>query len=45
MSYDIVIRNGTIVDGTGGPRYHADVAVSDGKITAIGKITDGGTLL
>ena len=41
MSYDIVIRNGTIVDGTGGPRYRADVAVSDGKITAIGKITDG----
>ena len=41
MSYDIVIRNGTIVDGPGGPRYRADVAVTNGKIAAIGKSTDG----
>lgn len=41
MSYDIVIRNGTIVDGNGGPRYRADVAVSNGTIAAIGKITEG----
>jgi N-acyl-D-aspartate/D-glutamate deacylase len=41
MSYDIVIKNGTVVDGTGAARYRADVAVSDGKIAAIGKITDG----
>jgi len=39
--YDIVIKNGTIVDGTGAPRYRADVAVSGGKITEIGKVTDG----
>ncbi|HXG23895.1 MAG TPA: amidohydrolase family protein, partial [Chthonomonadales bacterium] len=41
MAYDIVIRNGTIVDGTGGPRYRADIAVAGGKIAAIGKVTDG----
>lgn len=34
---DILIRNGAIVDGTGRPGYEADVAVSGGKIKAIGK--------
>ncbi|HCD26421.1 MAG TPA: amidohydrolase, partial [Gammaproteobacteria bacterium] len=38
MSYDLLIKNGTVVDGSGGARYRADVAVSDGKIAAIGKI-------
>ncbi|MGE0415900.1 MAG: amidohydrolase family protein [Acetobacteraceae bacterium] len=32
----LVIRNGTIVDGTGGDPYEADLAVADGRITAIG---------
>ena len=41
MSYDLLIKNGTVVDGTGAPSYRADVAVADGKIAAIGKITDG----
>jgi len=41
MSYDLLIKNGTIVDGTGAPRYQADVAVA--KIAEIGKITDGAT--
>lgn len=41
MSYDLLIKNGTVVDGTGAPRYQADVAVADGKIAEIGKITDG----
>ncbi len=40
MSYDIVIRNGTVVDGSGLPRYQADVAVENGRIAAIGKIND-----
>lgn len=38
MSYDLIIRNGTVVDGTGASRFHADIAVSDGKIAEIGKV-------
>jgi len=33
---DLVIRNATVIDGTRAPRYQADIAVSDGVITAIG---------
>jgi N-acyl-D-amino-acid deacylase len=40
MAYDIVIKNGTVVDGSGGARYRADVAVQDGKIAAIGRINE-----
>ena len=35
-SPSLVIRNGTIVDGTGGDPYEADLAVANGKIAAIG---------
>jgi len=35
-SPSLVIRNGTIVDGSGGNPYEADLAVTDGKIAAIG---------
>jgi N-acyl-D-aspartate/D-glutamate deacylase len=38
---DLVIRNSTVVDGTGAPRYQADVLVSQGRIAEIGKITAG----
>jgi len=38
MSLDIVIRNGTIVDGSGMARYRADVGVKDGIIVEIGRI-------
>ena len=41
MSYDLLIKNGTVVDGTGAPQYRADVAVANGKIAEIGKVTDG----
>ena len=42
MAYDLVIRNGTIIDGSGGARYRADIGVNDGKITNIGRITESG---
>jgi N-acyl-D-amino-acid deacylase len=39
-AYDIVIRNGHIVDGTGSPWHSGDVGVRDGKIAAIGDLAD-----
>lgn len=38
MSYDLIIRNGVVVDGSGLPRYRADVAIAQGRIAAIGKL-------
>jgi N-acyl-D-amino-acid deacylase len=38
MPYDLVIKNGMVVDGTGFARYRADVAIKDGAIVEIGKI-------
>ena len=42
MSYDLVIRNGTIVDGLGGEPYRGDVAVSGGVIVAVGAVDGDG---
>ena len=36
--YDLVVRNATVIDGTRAPRYQADIAVSGGKIAAIGRL-------
>jgi N-acyl-D-amino-acid deacylase len=36
--YDLIIRNGHIMDGTGSPWYAADLAVKDGRIAAIGDL-------
>jgi N-acyl-D-amino-acid deacylase len=36
--YDLVIRNGRIVDGTGSPWYAGDIAIRAGKIAAIGNL-------
>jgi N-acyl-D-aspartate/D-glutamate deacylase len=36
--YDLIIRNGRIVDGTGAPAYRGDLAVKDGRIAALGKV-------
>ncbi|HKD70281.1 MAG TPA: amidohydrolase family protein [Candidatus Binataceae bacterium] len=41
MAYDLLIKNGTVVDGTGAPRVQADVAIVNGKIAEVGKIKDG----
>lgn len=38
MTYDLLIRNGTIVDGLGGEPYVGDVAVKDGLIAAVGAV-------
>lgn len=40
MSYDLVIKNGTVIDGSGMPAYRADVGVTGGKIASIGRITE-----
>jgi N-acyl-D-aspartate/D-glutamate deacylase len=38
VSYDLVIRNGTLVDGSGGEPTRADVAVAGDRIAAIGRV-------
>ncbi len=39
-SFDLVITNGHIIDGTGSPWYSGDVGIRDGKIAAIGNLSD-----
>ncbi len=39
--YDLVIRNGKIVDGTGNPWYHGDLAIRGDKIAAVGRVPAG----
>ncbi len=39
MSYDIVIKNGTVVDGSGQPAIQADVAIKGNRIVEMGKVT------
>ena len=43
MTYDLLIRDGRIIDGSGMPGYRGDVAVKDGKIAAIGKLSGPAT--
>ena len=41
MAYDLVVKNGLLVDGTGAPARRADVAVAGGTIAEIGRVTAG----
>ena len=42
MAHDIVIRGGTVIDGTGAEGRNADVAIDGDRITAIGEVTEDG---
>ena len=42
MGYDLVIRGGSVVDGTRLPRFNADVGIRDGRVTKVGRIDDPG---
>ena len=40
MTWDLVVRGGSVVDGTGMRAFTADVAVKDGRIARIGRVTE-----
>ena len=40
--HDLVIKGGTVVDGTGAPARTADVAISDGRVTEVGRVDGAG---
>ena len=40
--HDLVIRGGTVVDGSGGPQRNADIAVSDGIVAEVGEVSGSG---
>src|SRR5437762_2085073 len=42
FTYDLVVRNGKIVDGTGNPWFHGDLAIKGDKIAVLGKIPGKG---
>ena len=42
MAHDLVIRGGTVVDGSGKKRFTADIGVKDGRIAEIGKVSAAG---
>jgi len=43
MAYDLLIKNGTVIDGSSAARRQADVAVAGGRIAEIGRVKDGAT--
>ncbi len=47
MKFDLIVKNGGLIDGTGNPWYRADVGVKDGKIAAVSRrgLVDGERLI
>jgi N-acyl-D-amino-acid deacylase len=43
MAYDLLVKNGRIVDGSGMPAFMGDVAVRNGKIVEVGKLSGQAT--
>ena len=41
MTFDLLVRNAQVIDGTGAPAFPGDVAVQGGKIAEVGKVTGG----
>lgn len=41
MTFDLLVRNAQVIDGTGAPAFPGDVAVQGGKIVEVGKVTGG----
>ncbi|WP_309091914.1 amidohydrolase family protein [Phenylobacterium sp.] len=41
-AFDLVVRGGTLADGSGAPTYEADVGVKDGRVAAVGKLAGAG---
>jgi N-acyl-D-aspartate/D-glutamate deacylase len=40
--HDLVVKGGTVVDGTGAPAFQSDIAINDGRIKEVGKVTNTG---
>ena len=38
MKYDLIIKNGTVIDGSSMPRFQADVGIHQGQIVNIGRL-------
>jgi N-acyl-D-aspartate/D-glutamate deacylase len=43
MSYDLIIRNGNLIDGTGAPARNGDIAIEDGRIAEVGQVEGSAT--
>ena len=37
--YDVIIRNGAVIDGEGAPAFRGDVAIEGGRIVAVGQVS------